>query len=533
MRRQLSFFALLVFILPGLTTPAQARKEITPYLEVAQIIAADLNNGGDVLTYSTIAAGIDASIQDKRTAFQINYRYERQISWDDDTSGGDVHTGLARGAFKLIPELSIEAGALATRARSDIRGDAPGLLIANPDNVTQVYSVYAGPSLATRAGPLDVSAAYRLGYTKVEADRVTLAPGQPRLDRYDDSTQQLASASIGMGSGELPFGWTGSGYLQREDTGQLDQRFDAKGVRGDIVVPLTPTIAAVGGIGYEDIEASQRAPLVDGFGVPVVNSRGRFVTDPASPRLLAYDFDGIYWDVGVLWRPSRRTELEARIGRRYGSTSVTGSFSYQMSRSTAFGLVVYDELGTFGQLLNDNLALLPTAFGNSFNPLNPEFGGCVFGSGGAGAGGCLNPAFQSINSAVFRTRGVTGVVSYERGPWSGGIGLGYARRTYKTPAIVGTFTLNGLSDESWFAQGQIGYQIDPNSALDAAVYMSLFDPGIVGAQDVLSTGATAAYQRRFNRALSGIASLGLFSNRIDGQDGSLVASALLGARVEF
>lgn len=521
-------------LLALLAAPAQARTEVTPYLEVAQIVAADLKNGGEVLTYSTIAAGVDAEVTTRRAQGQLAYRYERRIAWDNNSNDGDVHTGLARAGYEVVPgALSIEGGALATRARADIRGNAPGILIGDPDNITQVYSFYAGPTFSKNVGELQVSAAYRLGYTKVEADDdFVTAPGQLRLDRYDDSTQHLATASVGMKSGVLPFGWTVSGAYEREDAGQLDQRFEAKGVRGDVVVPVSPTVAVVGGIGYEDIEASQRAPLLGAGGVPVVDGNGRFVTDPASPRLLAYDFDGIYWDVGVLWRPSRRTELEARVGRRYGSMSYTGTFAYQMSEATAFGVVVYDEVQTFGQLLSDNLALLPTSFRNDTNPLNPQFGGCIFGNSG-NAGGCLNPAFQSINSSVFRTRGITAVASTERGPWNWGLGLGYAQRRYKTPVIAGIFNLNGVTDESWFAQGQVGYQLDPNSSLDGVVFASLFESGILGAPDVLSTGATGSYQRSFSRRLRGIASLGLFSNTIEGQEGDLTAAALVGMRLSF
>lgn len=519
----------------AIATPARARKEITPYLEVSQVVSADLNGSHDVLTYSQVAAGIDASVSNSRGEAQISYRYERRIAWDNKVDDGDVHSGLARAGYQLVPNtLSIEAGALATRGRVDGRGDAPGLLVGNVDNVTQVYSVYAGPTLTTQTGPLDVSAAYRLSYTKVEAQDIVLAPGQPRLDNYDDAVGHLATASVGMGSGELPFGWTVSGALEREDAGQLDQRFESKGIRGDVIVPVSPTLAVVGGLGYEDIEASQRAPLLDAGGAPVVNSKGRFVTDPASPRLLAYDQDGIYWDVGVAWRPSRRTNLEARIGRRYGSMSYTGSLSYQMNQATAFGVVVYDDLQTFGQQLNDNLALLPTNFATVDNPLAPQFGGCVFGGGSGNAGGCLNPAFQSINSSVFRTRGVTAIMSRHRGPWSMGVGLGYAQRKYQTPIVGGaTFNLNGVRDESWFGQGQIAYQIDDRSEVDAQIFASLYDSGILNAPNVLSTGATGSYRRTFGRRLSGLAAVGLYSNKVDGFEGILSASALLGMRYSF
>ena len=93
----------------------------------------------------------------------------------------------------------------------------------------------------------------------------------------------------------------------------------------------------------------------------MVDSRGRFVTDPASPRRIAYDFDGIFWDAGVIWRPSRRTFLEARVGRRYDSMSYTGSLSYQMGSGSGIQVGVYDSVQTFGQQVNGTLASLPTS----------------------------------------------------------------------------------------------------------------------------------------------------------------------------
>ncbi len=41
---------------------SQRQVDVSPYLEVGQVLTADLKNGGDVLTYTTIAAGIDAAI---------------------------------------------------------------------------------------------------------------------------------------------------------------------------------------------------------------------------------------------------------------------------------------------------------------------------------------------------------------------------------------------------------------------------------------------------------------------------------------
>ncbi|MFH7275437.1 hypothetical protein ACHWGP_28965, partial [Klebsiella pneumoniae] len=78
--------------------------------------------------------------------------------------------------------------------------------------------------------------------------------------------------------------------------------------------------------------------VVDATGTPVLDRDGRFVTNEASPRRVAYRTDGIYYDAGVVWRPNRRTSVEGHVGRRYGSLSYTGTATYQASDSV--GLAV-------------------------------------------------------------------------------------------------------------------------------------------------------------------------------------------------
>ncbi len=526
----------LLLLLIALAIPAQAaerRIDVRPYLEVDQVVLADFKNGGDVLTYTTLAAGVDAAVRTRRTEAQINYRYEHRFAWDDNLGDADIHTGLARGRTWVVPNLlQFDAGAIATRTRSDIRGFAPNPLVGNPDNVSQLYSAYLGPTLSTRLGDFDVNGAYRFGYTKVESRNRGLLPvGQPLLDSFDDATTHVATASVGMGSGVLPFGWTISGGYQREDASQLDQQFESAYARADIVVPVSPTVAIVGGVGYETTEASQRDALRDVNGVPVLDSNGRFITDPASPRRLAYDQDGIIWDTGVLWRPSRRTSLEARIGRRYGSMTYIGSFSWQPNDNMAVQIGVYDGIQTFGRQLNQGLAALPTQFTVARNPFANSAGGCVFAVN-SGAGGCLDDALQSVATGTYRSRGVNAVWRYNRGPWQAGVGLGYAHRRFFAPSGA-FFTPDGVIDQSWYAQGYVSRALDEASGIDASVYANWFESGIAGAPDVLGTGATASYYRNFTDHLSGTASLGLYSTRVEDLNSSLIGSALIGARYQF
>lgn len=511
------------------------RSVIAPYIEVGEVLTADLRSG-DVLTYSTAAAGLDASIQSDRTQLQLSYRYERRFSWNKHVGDDDVHSGLARGAVRVAPGLAIEAGALATRSRSDIRGAAPEVLAGNVDNVVQVYSGYVGPTLATNLGPLSVGASYRYGYTKVEAPHATgVSPGAPKLDVFDSSQSHVATASVGTRPGTiLPVGLTVSGAYERDTARQLRQRYEGKFVRGDVFVPIVPTVAATAGVGYEKIEVSQQDPLRDAAGNPVVDGAGRFVSDPASPRRIAYATDGLIYDAGVVWRPSARTRLEARAGRRYGGQTYTGSFSYTPSHRLALQVGVYDSIETFGRELRDRVASLPTSFIDQRDAFGQQFSNCTFGgtgSGGNSAGGCLNGVFQSVSTASYRARGADAIVTATHGGLSFGVGAGYANRRFYAPAST-DFTIDGVSDESYYGQAFASAAIDRNSGVNGDIFVDYFKSGIGSARGVLATGATGVYYHNFGR-LGTTAGLGIYAFRQEGVDEQVSGQAQLGMRYQF
>ncbi len=511
---------------------ARTRSVVTPYIAVDQTVFADLKNGDEVFTYTTLSAGLDAQISTERVDLGVAYQFQYRYGWNQPDT--DVHDGIVRGRFVAVPNLlSFEAGALATRTRTDIRGSAANPNLGTPSNIAQLYSAYVGPTIATRIGELDVGALYRFGYTKAEVKtRGLLAPGQSELGVFDDSTSHVAGAYVGMGPGELPFGWRISGGYEREDASQLDQRFEAKTVRGDVTVPVTSSLALVGGAGYEQIESSYRDALRDVNGVPVVDGSGRFQTDPASPRLLAFETDGFIWDAGVLYKPSRRTSIEARVGQRYGGTIYTLAGSYQPNENFAFDVSAYDGIQTFGRQINSALAGLPTQFTVARNPFGGQLTGCVYGTGAGAAGNCLNGALQSLANGTFRARGVNAVMRYGRGPWTAGGGIGYAQRRFFAPNGV-LSAANGTVDESVYAQAFVVRRLDARSELNGDVYINWYNSGLAGAPDVLGTGATATYSRSFGRNLSGSASLGLYSTSIDDVESTLTGAARVGARYSF
>lgn len=506
--------------------------DITPYLEVGQVLTADLKGGnGDVLTYTTLAAGVDAAIVTRRAELAATLRYEYRIGESGGLDSGDVISGLARGRVELSPGFNLEGGALATRSRVDGQGADTGLFIGNASNVANLYSVYAGPTLTKRIGGLDFGVGYRFGYTKVEVDTpALLAPGVQPQDIFDSSTNHFAWASLGARPGDLPFGWQVSGGYEREDTNQLDQRFEGKYARADVTVPIGPTVALLGGVGYEDIQIGQRNPLLDVNGIPVRDAGGRFVTDTSAPRQLSFDTEGLIWDAGVMWQPSRRTSLTARVGRRYGDTIYTGSFAYRPDHATMFQVGVYDGLSSFGRGLSGGLAALPTQFDPTRNPVSGDINPCVFGEQ---SGGCLSGQLGNATPFQFRSRGVQAIMASRFGRWNYSVGVGYDQRRLLVPRSSPLGNLNGVKDESYFLFASAGRQLDADSDLSLAGYLNYYDNGSPGASDVQSAGISAAYSRRILRSLTGSAAAALNAFDQDGFNSQLVGSAIVGLRYSF
>ena len=116
---------------------------------------------------------------------------------------------------------------------------------------------------------------------------------------------------------------------------------------------------------------------------------------------------------GVMWRPSRRTALEAHVGKRYGSTSYYGTFAYAPNDRSSINIGVYDSISGFGGQMNRALAALPAEFVANRDPITGELAGCV---DAVEKGTCLNGALGSVRSATFRGRGVTASYNHEIRP---------------------------------------------------------------------------------------------------------------------
>ena len=515
----------------GPATSQRSERVVQPYIEVSQLLSAELSPGDDVLTFTTVAVGVDINVQGRNSGAAVSLRYERNIGYEDNSVDADTISGVARGTLALVPNaLSLEAGALASRTRVDAGGGTTTNPLVREDAESRFYSLYAGPSLNTQLGDVGVQAVARIGYNRFENDALlTNAQGDP-VDVFDDSVTYQGQVRAGFRPDTvLPVGLAVTAGGFQEDIANLDQRVRDLFVRGDVTVPVSPTLALVGGVGYENVEISSRDALRDANGAPVVGSDGRFVTDPSSPRIIAFEVDGLLWDVGVMWRPSSRTSLEARVGERYDSTTYYGTFTYAPSQRSAFALSVYDGVSGFGGLLNNSLAGLSSDFEAIRNPVTGDFGGLVNGTEGQSIIGGLG----SVRSAAFRGRGVRASYQRKLGRTTAALGAGYDRRTFIAAPGTVLSPLDGLTDESYYVIGGVTRQIGQNASLSTNAYINWFDSAADGG-DVTAIGGSAAYNQSLTRRLTARAALAIdyFDSEFTAEDFAF-ATALVGLRYDF
>ena len=511
---------------------ADARSEVHPYIEAQQVFGWSFGDG-DSVTYTGVGAGVDAFVRTRRFSGQVSYRYDHYFSWQGDRRDGDIHNGLATGSFALTDEISLNGAGIAARSRGSFAAPSAGLLIGDFDNTQQLYAIQAGPSYAGRVGDVAVNANYRFGWSHVDNGfgDIDLGPGQPRIDTGFDQTSHTIDATIGQRAGVwLPFGWTVSGGYVRDDVHVLGARYEGTFGRVDVTQPITPTLAAVGGVGWERNRISQRQVLTDAAGNAILTDDRELRSDRSRPRVLIYDQDGLIWDVGVLWRPSARTSLEVRGGQRYGQTMVRGALTWAGAHQDTFQVVAYNDIQSSGRQLTRGIGLLPTTFQAPNAQIPIGIGGCVFGADGQ-QGGCL-PGLNSTNTNFYRSRGVYALYGRQSGAWTYGLSVGYDHRRYLaadfTPGIV---DYARVTDDAVTGTVLVTRALSPVSTISGAAYVAWYDTDFANSPSYTTYGGTAAYTRQFGRHLTGQAAISVFSGTGGGDfDQDTIGTAYVAVR---
>ena len=488
-------------------------------------------SGGDLTsaTYTAVAVGVDAMVNGRNNQGMVSLRYERRFGWGRAANTNSV-TGVAHMSSAIIPEtLRMDYGGYAGRTHIESNGAA---VSASSDALTQVYSLYAGPTLTTHAGDVAITGHYHIGYTKIgSADNVLVPAGQARADIFDHSTVHDAKLAAGVRPGEvLPVGLSVEGGYYQEDVSNLAQRVKDAHVRGEITIPVADDVALVGGLGYEKTTVSSHNAVLDATGAPVLDSSGRLITDYTTPRYIAFDSDGLIWDVGVVWRPSRRTNMEVHVGRRYGEVGAYGFLTYQPNDRTSFNIVAYNNIAGFGGTLTNSLMNMPSQFSAVRDGITGNLTSCVSSSQ---SGGCLAGALGSANSTVYRGRGVSVSYGLDFSRIRTGIGAGWDRRQYIASTQTVLAALNGKVDQYFWAGAFVGATLTPHSSFETTVDAYHFQSGLSSAGDLNAIRAVGLYQYYFSHHLTASASLAIDGISRQQLDDIWAASGSVGMRYTF
>lgn len=513
---------------PGAPTPRRSPRPlaIAPYIEAQQVVEGTFGTGGDVLTYSVLAAGGDAAIHGRATQGVISARYERRIA-GSRADGGEGVSGIVRMATSLTEGLRLDYGAYANRAASGGNGSVFASGAARGDGQTRIYAAYGGPTLATRLGDVAIGGHYHAGLTSVDSS----VPAGTVLDVLDHAVTQNARLSASTRAGDmLPVGLGVDAGFYQEDVANLSQRVSDRHARASVTIPVAADLALVGGAGYEHVRVSSRDALRDGTGAAIRDAQGRLVTDMAAPRTIAFDTQGLIWDVGVEWHPDARTRAEGHVGQRYGQIGGYGLVQIHPGDHSHLDLMVYEGITGVGGALTEALFGLPTEFSPVRDAISGNLSGCVATLSG---GGCVGGALASVAAAVYRGRGVSLAYGLERGRLRAGLGMGYDRRQYIAAPGTILAPINGLVDQYYWLSAFMGYRLTPHSGVDASINVYKHQSGWNSTGGESAVRAVAMYHYVLSHHLIANASIAMDGITRQAVEDLWGATGALGMRYNF
>ena len=508
------------------------RLVIHPYIEASHNLESFYSPTSSELTYTDVVVGAEVTVNGRNNQGVASVRVDQRIGYGTVSNGTGV-TGIATFSSAILPNtLRIDYGGYANETYVSSNGATLGNTPQTIGQRQQVYAGFAGPTLSTHLGDVGVTGHYRVGYTSIGENGFdannTFRNG---IDVFGHSVVQDGRLAAGVRPGQ--WGWIGfniiGGYYNEQES-NLNQDLNSEYARGEVIVPVTGDLAIVAGGGYEKVLVTSHDAIRDGAGNPVLDPNGRYITDWASPIYTALHKDDAIWDAGIEWRPSRRTNLEAHVGHRYGQLSEYGSFTYMPSPRQNLSIVVYDNLGGFGGDLNNTLSNLSSQFQTVRDGITGNISSCL---SSAAAGGCLGGVLGSANSAFGLAHGATIGYDLHFGRWDTGVGFGYDVHRYISSAQTVDAHINGKADTYYWVDAFVGASINEKSQFQTTMNVYKYHSGLVLNSDVTSLRIVSIYQYFPTKHLSFNASLALNASFNQTQRDLWSSTLSMGVRYTF
>lgn len=478
-RRRLARAALLGATM--LATAAEAAVEISPFVEARPVISYASDQSPETRAWTELGAGLESSVDSRRIDFDLRYRYGQRLAVSGPLNDDARHTGAGSMRAELLRDLLyLDALGSATLVNTQFGGLNDQL--GDDPSQQQTYAASVQPAIRRRFGRLQFNARYSYGIFEVEGQAPALRIGAPvdsnqlAIGGASDTRNQSASVTLGNAGRSDRLRWRLIGEYQRDRIEQLDQRYTSKRAVADGEYALSRKIGLIGSVGYEDILDRQDSILVDPTtGLAIPDANGFAQRDPANPFVVNFDEEGITYEAGFRWSPSRRTNVIARAGRRFGDFTASGSAELRFLSDLRLLASYTESINNFGRLFTtlftDPVSGVVTpissfaAGGSDRTPLGATT--CAFGLDPA-TGTCRfsltqvasNATFKDQSAAITLAKGGGGELGSGGGDLTpsrltGAISGFYTRRSYLgeqvpgVPSAASPFSLAGSTDISY------------------------------------------------------------------------------------
>lgn len=505
---------------------------IHPYIEASQVLDSYWAPTQNQVTYTTAVVGAEMTVNGRNNQGVLSARYEQQYGWGT-TNNSHGLAGIANFSTAIFPnELRMDYGGYANRAYVSRNGATFANTPATYGNQAQILAGYFGPTVSAHMGDIGISGHYRLGWTDfgVNGKDTNFQP-LPGISVFNHSFNQDARLAMGVRPEQvLPIGVSVIGGYATEDASQLSQQLASMYARGEVIIPITDDIAAVGGAGYEYIKVSSLDAKRDSHNNPILDQNGNYITDYSAPRQVALLVEDTIWDAGMEWRPSRRTNLEIHVGHRYGDLGGYGSFTYLPTPRSSINVVVYDNIGGFGSDLGNTLSNMSSQFQSMRDAITGNISSCL---ATVHMGSCLGGVLGSANSAFARSNGVTAGYGIGFGGIETGFGFGWDRHRYIAGSNTVLANINGKADTYLWVDTYLGIRFNEKSQFQSTLNLYKYHSGLVANSDVTSFRLVSVYQYFASKHITMNASLAVNGALTQSQADSWSSSASAGVRYTF
>ena len=124
-----------------------------PYVDTSATVVQDANNADRSTSYTSLGAGVRASLYAREATGQAFLRYERRTDLLGKNEERDYITGQGNGIFYIAGDSAkVFVGGIARRAQADYVNGLYNSFYGPTSSNNAIYSIYAGPDFHKRLG---------------------------------------------------------------------------------------------------------------------------------------------------------------------------------------------------------------------------------------------------------------------------------------------------------------------------------------------------------------------------------------------